>query len=147
MHYRLCNNGRAVLVTREPVIVTNSMRIYFDNIEDGYTAVVTTESGVFYRPIVGGFCEVRRDSFVRGAIKLTVIRDEDMKPYYLCDELFCVISGEMLVVTANYYEQDRLLSDLRVENNELRDKLADFEARLLHFEKEFERIYAGYDLL
>ena len=147
MLYKICNNGRAVLVTREPIMIGDALKLQFDKIEDGYTAIFTTGGRNYYRGITNGECLLEKEKISAGVIYLIVVKNDETRPTYICDQLYATVGKDDVCVCGNILEYDTLLRDLRVENNELREDMALFKSQLLQFREEFDEIMKGYNVL
>ena len=147
MIFKICNNGRAVLLTRDPVIIGESIEIVFEGIGEGYTAVFSIGDAVYYRPIKEGRCVLWRDSFVEGAIIATIVKDDEVRPSYVCDELYATCGSGAVVLSGNFLEYDKLLTELREEMDIHRADNELFKAQLMQFREEFDRIMKGYEVL
>ena len=147
MLYKLCNNGKAVLVTREPRFIDETLTVEFDGADDGHTAIFTVGEKKYYRPVKNGACALEAEKITGGAIKLTVIKDSETRPTYICDELWAVRREGEVCVSGNFLEYDALLSEQRCEIDELRADNALFKKELLQFREEFDHIYKGYEVL
>ena len=51
MLYRLCNNGRAILLDRQFKIIEDKLRVEIDETNDLYTAVIKIGNKIYYRTI------------------------------------------------------------------------------------------------
>lgn len=147
MLYRICNNGRAVLVTREPCFFENLLEIGFDGCDEGCTAILTAGDKKYYRPIKDGECSIETAKLSEGALKLAVVEDDSTEPTYVCDELWIVRGGEGIYVSGNFLEYDKLLAEQRCEIDELRADNAEFKKELATFREEFDRLYKGYQVI
>lgn len=147
MLYKICNNGRAVLVTREPIMIGDALKLQFDEIEDGYTAIFTTGGHVYYRGITNGECQLEATKISAGVIYLVIVKNDETRPTYICDQLYATVGKDDVCVCGNILEYDTLLRDLRVENDELREDMALFKSQLLQFREEFDEIMKGYNVL
>ena len=147
MLYKICNNGRAVLVTREPCFVENLLEIGFDGCDEGCTAIFTVGDKKYYRPIKDGTCSIEAAKLTGGAIKLVVIEDDATDPTYVCDELWVVHGGDGVYVSGNFLEYDKLLAEQRCEIDNLRADNAEFKKELATFREEFDRLYKGYQVI
>lgn len=147
MLYRICNNGRAVLVTREPQFVDAELVLEFDDTPEGYVAIVHIGDKKYYRNIREGRCSIAKSLLKSGPIKVTVVKDDELRPIYEGDELYALCREGVVVIEGNTLEYDRLLTEQRCEIDELREDNAEFKAQLLQFREEFDRLYKGYQVL
>ena len=147
MLYKICNNGRAVLITRAGAFVDEALTVSFDEIDEGYTAIFSLGSKKYYRKIAHGECALEKKHIEKGPIGISVLKDNETQPTYICDELYAVCRSREVCVSGNNLEYDRLLAEQRCEIDELRAYNAAFKAELQYFREEFERVYEGYKIL
>jgi hypothetical protein len=136
-----------VLVTREPRFIENALTVEFDGADEGFTAIFGIGREHYYRSIKNRKCELEAEKIKNGVITLTVVKDSDTMPTYVCDEMYAVVNGEEICVSGNFLEYDKLLAEQRCEIDELRADNALFKAELLQFRDEFDEIYKGYKVL
>jgi uncharacterized protein YacL (UPF0231 family) len=136
-----------VLVTREPRFIENALMVEFDGADEGFTAIFGIGREHYYRSIKKRKCELEVEKIKNGVITLTVVKDSETKPTYVCDEMYAVVNGEEICVSGNFLEYDKLLAEQRCEIDELRADNALFKAELLQFRDEFDEIYKGYKVL
>ena len=98
MLYKICNNGRAVLVTREPIMIGDALKLQFDEIEDGYTAIFTTGGRNYYRSITNGECLLEKEKISAGVIYLIVVKNDETRPTYICDQLYATVGKDDVCV-------------------------------------------------
>ena len=147
MLYRLCSNGSGVLVTREMQFIEGLLLLDFDSIIDGYTAIIQNGKNVYYRPIREGRCDIEEGKLVGGVAKISVIKDDEVNPTWILDELYVSRSGNCVVVSGNTLEIDRLLAEQRVEMDELRIQMQEFLKELQQFRSDFDEVYAGTEVI
>ena len=147
MLYKICNNGRAVLVTREPRFIENALTVEFDGADEEFTAIFGIGREHYYRSIKSGRCELEVKKIKNGVITLTVVKDSETKLTYVCDEMYAVVNEEETCVSGNFLEYDKLLAEQRCEIDELREDNVLFKSQLLQFREEFDAIYKGYKVL
>lgn len=147
MLYRICNNGRAVLLTREPQFVDSELSLEFDTLDSGYVAIFRIYDKKYYRNIREGRCSIAASLLKTGPVGVTVVKDDELEPVYEGDELYALCREGVVVIEGNTLEYDRLLAEQRCEIDELRADNAEFKAELLQFREEFDRLYKGYQVL
>lgn len=147
MLYRLCTNGRGVLITRELQFIDGLLVIEFDSITDGYTAVVQNGKNVLYRPIREGRCDVEESKLTDGVVKIAVVKDNEVNPSWILDELYAASKDNCVAITGNTLEYDRLLAEQRAEMDELRVQMREFKAELEQFRRDFDEVYAGTEII
>ena len=60
MLFRLCNNGKAILLTREYKILEDKLAIGLTENDDQYTAIIKTGDKTFYRTFTEGVAELEK---------------------------------------------------------------------------------------
>lgn len=147
MTYRLCKNGRGVLMTREPIMITGALELLFEGVDEGYTAVIKTGEKVYYRSIHEGKCELEAEKILPGVISIFVAFDKTINPTWILDELYATCGCGAIAVSGNCLEYDKLLAEQRAEMDELRVKMSEFAAALEQFRLDFDEVYADTDIL
>ena len=147
MLYKICNNERAVLITRELQMLDESLFVEFEGIEDGFTAVIKNGEGVYYRPISNGSAVLMADLIKTGVIQIAVVKNDETKPRWICDELYAIAKYGNVAIAGNTLEYDKILAELRIENDEFRTRMMEYEKELKSLRQHYEEIYAGYEQL
>ena len=148
MLYRLCNNGRGVLMTREPVILEGSLKVELEGpAEEEYTAIIKSGDKEYYRAIREGVFELDARRILPGVMQIKVIKNGAVNPTWTLDELYAVCKGDCVAVAGNTLEYDRLLAEQRAEMDELREKMREFEDRLLGLRADFDANYKGRQII
>lgn len=147
MLYKLCNNGRAILWDRSFKIVENKLKIEIDETEGLYTAVIKTGNKTYYKTITNGVTELEKEHILPGVVKVSIIKNDQIKPSWECDELFADVKDKMVVVGGNNLQYDTLLNELRAENNVCRKRISELELKVNELTKHYEEIYEGYEIL
>lgn len=147
MKYRLCNNGRGVLMTREPVMLEGSLKVELETPICECTAIIKSGDKEYYRPIREGVFELDARKILPGVMQIKVIKNDAVNPTWTLDELYAVCKGDCVAVCGNTLEYDRLLAEQRVEMDELREGMRAFKAELEQFRRDFDEVYADADIL
>ncbi len=147
MFYKLCSNGRAILEKREPVILDNELVITLDVNDNNYTAVITMADNTYYRAFENGIAKLEIRYITAGVIKINIIKNDEIKPFWVCDELAAIRKGDVVVVGANVLEYDKLLNELRIENDKMAKRVMQIEKDLAELAHHYEEIYEGYEQL
>lgn len=147
MLYRLCNNGRAVLIDRQFKIIDDKLRIEIDEVNDLYTAVIKIGKKTYYRTIKNGVTVLAKSFITPGVITISIIKNDEIKPTWVGDELYADAKGQVIVIGANTLQYDILLNELRVENDVYRERMTELENKINELSRHYEEIYAGYEIL
>lgn len=148
MEYRVLNNGTAVILTRQPQVVSDELYVSFSHAPDGATAIFTSGKDAFYRRLSGGCCSIPLQKMV-GDVGVVVAQLDDVvhQPRWDCEGLIItrLQSGEYLVAPNDTNFPAEVVR-LRLENEKLRDDLAVCRVRLSALEEKLQRIMDGYDI-
>lgn len=148
MLYRLCNNGRGVLITREPIMLEGSLKVELETpLEEEYTAIIKSGGKEYYRAIREGVFELDARRILPGVMQIKVIKNGAVNPTWTLDELYAVCKGDCVAVAGNTLEYDRLLAEQRAEMDELREEMRAFKDELQQFRRDFDEVYADADIL
>ena len=147
MLYKLCNNGRAILLTREFKILEKNLTIRLSDHQNEHTAIIKTGEKIYYRTFKNGLAELDRSLIASGPIAISIVKNKEIKPTWICDELYADVKGGAVAVGGNTLEYDKLLGEQRIESDELRRMLSKHGEALLELKQHYEEIYEGYKLL
>ncbi len=147
MRYRLCTNGQAVLLTRELRMLDEDLCIELEGVESGYTVIIKSGENTFYRPVIEGVAILAKKHICPGVLELMVVKDDEAKLVYTCDELYSVAKDGYVAICGNTLEYDKLLTEMRAEMDGLRAQMREFKAELLQFRDDFDDIYAGTEII
>lgn len=147
MLYRLCNTGRGILLTREFKILSDRLVIEISDKEELYTAIIKTGDKVYYRTFVDGVAELEKGFISPGVISINIVKNDQVKPVWICDELYADVRDEAVAVGGNTLQYDSLLNELRVENDVYRERMTALEKKVDELSRHYEEIYAGYEQL
>ena len=148
MRYRLCNNGRGVLITREPIMLEATLKVELETpLEEEYTAIIKSGDKEYYRPIREGVFELDARRILPGVMQIKVIKNGAVNPTWTLDELYAVCKGNCVAVSGNTLEYDRLLAEQRAEMDELRETMREFEKRLIGLREDFDANYKGRQII
>ena len=147
MLYRLCNNGRAILLDRGFKIIKENLVLEIPERDELYTAIIKTGDKTYYRTFVEGVAELGKEFIQPGTIKVSMIKNDKVQPAWIGDELYAETDDQAVVVGANTLEYDTLLNELRVENDVYRERMTELENKINKLSKHYDDIYAGYEIL
>ena len=147
MLFRLCNNGKGILLTREFKIITDFLVLEIPERDELHTAVIKIGEKTYYRTFEDGKAELSKEFIQTGVITINIIKNEQIQPTWVCDELYAERNGDVVVVGANTLQFDNLLNELRVENDVCREKISELEEMIGELSRHYDEIYAGYEIL
>ena len=147
MEYKLLNNGRAVLVTRKPEVIYDDLTVSFSGAPEGATAVIEILGITLYRDIKDGVCSIPWEK-LKGDIKITVMHLNGTipTPTWSCDEISAeALKDEGILIYPNSLDLERIISDLRLENDHIRQENEDNKKTLKAIQTRLEDIMNAYD--
>ena len=147
MLYRLCNNGKGILMTREFKIITDFLNLEIPEKDELYTAIIKIGDRTYYRTFVDGVAVLGKEFIQTGVISVNIIINDHIQPTWVCDELYAERNGDVVVVGANTLQFENLLNELRVENDVSREKMTQLENKINELSRHYDEIYAGYEIL
>ena len=149
IQFRLLNNARGVLLSRQPITVSSDLKLAFEGAPVTATVVFSNEEREYYRALNGVSCVIPYEA-LKGVIKIVVaVMDGKIgSPRFECEALFAKrLSDGSVLITANDGELPGQVATLLIENHELREKNVELEARIDKLDKAFEKLFEGYDIL
>ena len=149
MRYKLLNNGAGVIVSRCAEVIRSDIEIAFEGVPDGATAVFTVAGMSYYREINNGTCRLEFN-LIGGEIGLIVaVMDGKVgSPRFTCEGILAnkLADGSVLVVPSDG-DLPGVVSRLCIENHNLREKNDELEKRIGELEKNFTKLFEGYDII
>ena len=134
-------------MTREPVMLEDSLKVELETPICECTAIIKSGDKEYYRPIREGVFELDARRILPGVMQIKVIKNGAVNPTWTLDELYAVCKGDCVAVCGNTLEYDRLLAEQRAEMEELREKMREFEDRLLGLRADFDANYKGRQII
>ncbi len=123
-HIKLLNNGRGVIVSRQPKLLNSDEEFFFEGAPEGATAIFSSGENHYYRKLNNGCCVLPHTAL--GGVFGIVVAVMDGKvgsPRFVCEEIKTerLTDGSILMLP-NDGELPGLVAELQVENHELREK-------------------------
>ena len=147
MKYRLLNNKKGALLTIGPEKATERLPFEFEGAEGEQMLVLNTGHRVIYRDIIDGACAVETTLLMDGEALVSVMSSQSPSEKIACDSLYVVSTKECVIVMRNDSEREKIVKELRIENDELRRRLSKNEEEIKRLSQRLEEIYDGYDIL
>ena len=148
MEYRLLDNQTGVIIGRNPVLLQEKLLLSFPE-ATGELMVEFENQGVFYyRELQNAHCELNA-SKIRGVLKVTLF--DNMAPVakrrkWVCEELYIDHTDYGILVYPNDANLPKIVSNLRLENEQIRGELNVLRSSFQSLEERFERLMEGYDI-
>lgn len=151
MRYKLIDRERGVILSRSPEFCEDKLFCEIEGAPDGATAIFEHREGrmKYFRELKSGACELPLGRFDSGTLTLTVaVLDGSADPKrWLCEELRLQRLGENTVlILPNDGDITAAITELRIENSELRRMFGDLCGKYAELSERLERIMEGYDL-
>ena len=150
MIYKIFNNGRGAIVSREPETITKTVELEFRNAPAGATAIFTTQQGTsYYRELRNSKCSLDV-SRLSGSVQVSLAIMDGRVPRkrWECEGFSCLRQpgGAVFIMPddANLPEE---FVKLREEFDELREKNSVLEKKIEELYDAFEKIKEGYNLV
>lgn len=134
-------------MTREPVMLEGSLKVELETPICECTAIIKIGDKEYYRPIREGVFELDARRILPGVMQIKVIKNGAVNPTWTLDELYAVCKEDCVAICGNTLEYDRLLAEQRVEMDELREKMREFEDSLLGLRADFDANYKGRQII
>ena len=148
MEYHILNNDTAVLVTYQPKIIYDDLRVKFTGAPSDATAIVEAMGVKLYRELNEDMCVIPKDK-LNGAIKITlaVLNGNTPAPTWICDEITAEPTKDGGVLIApELIELHKIITNLRTENNQIREENKEIKNTLLTLNKRLDAIMTAYDI-
>ena len=146
--YRVLNNGTAVLLTRQPELERGEVLIAFTGAPDGATAIFECNGDSIYRLLKDGICIISADK-LSGPVAVTLaVLDGSARPKkWICEELVADVREDRggVILSPNDANLPERVTELKLENEELRNAQKNLENAIKALEEKLTSIYEGYD--
>ena len=148
MKYKILNNGKAVIITRQPVIGT-SLNIEFIGAPSNATVVFVNNEKTYYKKLINNVCTIDLRK-ISGIIKVTIadFEKDTAVQKWIGEELSVEKVNETVsIVSPNDMNLPMQVTELYLENENIRKRLADVEEKYKELLKKFDELFEGYDLI
>jgi hypothetical protein len=150
MTYKLLDNERAVLLTRQPEIVYNEeLYIEFSDAPSDCTAVFENRDIQLYRTLKDNACAVPLDK-LDGIVKVTVVKIDGSArpPKWICEEFkIDKLTQGGVLIAPNDMNLPQNVCELRIENQKLRQMYLELKKEMEQLHSMLTNIMEGYDFL
>lgn len=148
--YKLLDNGRGVILTRNPQAVKDKLFLRFEGAPQGALAVFQFDNGrESYQELKEGECSLKI-STSKGEVKVSVITlDNNTTPKrWVCEQLkYHTAPCGDIFVCPNDMNLPQAVTELKLENEELRAENIKLHQRLDELDARLQNIMEGYDLV
>lgn len=147
MRYKLLGNNTAVMLTRQPKVIYDTLEITFVGAPQNATVIMESNGNPFYRKLKNGKCEFPVEKLT-GTLKVTVAVLDGSTPTkrWLCEELKAEkTKDDGIVICPNDLNLPQTIADLRIEIQHIREENATIREELLEIKKRIVEIMESYD--
>ena len=149
MQYKLLNNNKGILLTREPEVIADKLSLAFLGAPENATAIFEKENGgSMYKPLENGSCALPAD-FLSGKIAVTVVvlNGELNPPKWSCEGIKAVKEDDVLIVYPNDLDAQHRIVGLELAQNDLREEIKTLKEKFTELNDKFNKLVEGYDFI
>lgn len=150
MEYKLLNGNSGIITTRQPEVVSDTLKISFIGVPEKATVIFEREDGVCaYRLLSDEKCEVKSD-WLKGSVKVIVaiLNGSMCSQRWFCESFrvkrlehgLVIISPEDEDMQKKIVKLQEAVDDLETSKKELFEKQKKLEIKI-------DKIYEGYDIV
>lgn len=147
--YRLFDNGKGVILTRQAFVHRGDLPLEFENASDEATVIAEAKDGTsYYRQLSGGKCYIPLDN-IEGDVKITVaLMGKTPVTRWSCEEIKIqrLEDGQVLVAPNDMNLPDKVI-ELYIENDTLRKDITGLTNKIAAIEQRLSDLLEGYDII
>lgn len=147
MRIRLLDNEKGIILSRTPFLASADLPILFDGAPKGATASFHVGETSFYRELKDGACLLPFKA-LNGVLSVAVSYFErGRRKRWECEGIRADVQEDgRVLVTPDDMDLPYRVKDLYLENQALRESLAELEKRFSKLSDRFDGILEGYDI-
>lgn len=149
MIYRIFNNARGVIVSREAQTLSGDIPFRFEGTPEGATAIITNQDGTsYYRELENRECSIP-SKYLNGcvSVSLALMNGKIPTSRWSCEGIKVIRQqGDVVLVMPDDGDIPGTMAMMRVELDELREKNLALESRFADLKREFDNLKKGYNL-
>jgi hypothetical protein len=149
MIYRIFNNARGVIVSREAQTLSGDIPFRFEGAPEGATAIITNQDGTsYYRELENRECSIP-SKYLNGCVSVSIALMNGKIPTsrWSCEGIKVIRQqGDVVLVMPDDGDIPGTMAMLQVELDELRKKNLALESRFADLKREFDNLKKGYNL-
>lgn len=148
MEYRLLDNSKGILLTRQPEFVSDELYITFTGAPEGATAIIVNgQEDSLYREIKDSVCGVPA-AFLTGdvSIVVTLLDGTANAPKWACEGIKASRTKGGLYVCPNDGDIPRQIAEIQLEMQEIRNNIKSLFDKNSELETKLNRLLEGYDV-
>ena len=150
MTYKIFNNGRGVITSREPELVSGDLEFLFNGAPEGATAIIIAQNGTsYYRELKERRCSVPSKYF-EGSVEVgvAVMNGKIPTDRWSCEGLRAIKQpGGQVLILPDDGDIPGIMAMMRVEMDELRQENKKLKEAQAALRRDFETIKQGYNLI
>ena len=157
IRYKLFDNGKGVVVTRQPFLHKGELRLWFEGVPVKTTATVIAENeagGSYYRQLLSSTCLIPLESLVPDdnsaeTVKITVaLMDKTPVVRWYCEEIKVKrLENKNYLVAPNDMNLPDKVVELCAENDILRKDIKGLTNKIAAIEQRLSDLLEGYDII
>ncbi len=148
MEYKLLDNGKGFILTRQPEIVQRHLFITFSGAPENATAIFEKADGdSLYRQLQDNTCGLPAH-FLDGNIKVsvTVLDGSKNAPQWRCEEIKALKQTNGVLVCPNDMNIPAQMVEIQLEQQTIKEELVKLTDNYSELNKKLEKLLEGYDI-
>ncbi len=149
MEYKLLDNGKGLLLTRQPEIVQQHLIITFSGAPENATAIFENGKGdSLYRLLQDNTCSLPA-RFLEGDIKvsITILDTSQKPPVWHCEEIKTKKQSAGVLVGPNDMNLPQQVIEIQLEQQEIKNTIGGLIRQLSEFDEKLKKLLEGYDII
>ena len=149
MEYKLLDNKKGLLLTRQPEIIQQHLLITFSGAPENATAIFENGNGdSLYRLLQDNTCSLPA-RFLEGDIKvsITILDTSHKPPIWRCEEIKTQKQNTGVLVSPNDMNLPQQMIEIQLEQQKITDTIGILTGQLLEFDKKLKKLLDGYDII
>lgn len=150
MIYRIFNNARGVIISREGHLLSGDIPFRFEGSPEGATAIITNQDGTsYYRELVSCECSVPSKYF-NGcvSVSLALMNGKIPTSRWSCEGIRVIRQpGDVVLVLPDDGDIPGTMAMMQVELDEIRRENQKLKSEQDALRREFEALKQGYNLV
>jgi hypothetical protein len=147
--YKLLNNGTAVILTRQPIVVYDEFIISALDSPPKMSISARTENISLYRELINGERIIPTNKLI-GVLSVSFVVSDDAVPLkrWVGEELKIEkLKDGGVLICPNDLNLPQAVADLRVENDEIRKGYAEFKELIKKTNERIDKLYDAYKFI
>lgn len=149
MEYRLLDNGKGVMLTRQPEFISGDLYITFADAPAGATVIFENgKKDSIYRTLSDGVCSVP-EAFLTGDVRVvvTLLDGTANAPKWTCEGIKTSQTKGGLLVCPNDGDIPRQIAEIQIAQQEIRNDIKTLSDKYSGLETKLNKLLEGYDVV